>query len=119
MKALAVVLAIVLLQAAPAAPDLSPLAYWGVAGLLLSTLLWLLIWLLFAERKEHKALQQKVVDDFLPAILAATQQQRDTSEALRQLASRPNVEPTALADWARTMNRVEDRLNDFERRRNT
>lgn len=107
---------VVLAQAAPA-PDLSPLAYYGVAGVLLSTLLWLLIYLLIAERREHKELQTKVVNDFLPAILAAAQQQRETSEALRALASKPNLEPAALAEWVRTMNRIQDRLDAEDSRR--
>jgi type II secretory pathway component PulM len=107
----------VLAQSAPGPPDLSPLAYYGVAGLFLATLLWLLIFLLMAERREHKELQKKVLEEFLPAIIAATAQQREATEALREVASRPTLEPTAMAEWVRTMDRLQDRLNADEVRR--
>lgn len=116
VKAAVVVAMIVFAQTTPT-PDLSPTQYWGVAGFLLTTLISVLSWLLVTERREHKDLQRKVIGDFLPAILESTAQQRATTEALQLVSSRPNIDPSQFKDWQRTMERIQDRLDDDDRRR--
>lgn len=117
MKWLVVVpLTVVLAQAAPATPDLSPLAYWGVAGTLLSFILFFMWWMLNDERKSHKALQEKVVQDLLPAVASATEQLRASNDLLRQVASRPNVDPRDFEEWRRMVSLIKDRLESDSRR---
>ena len=108
MKWLAVPVVVLLAQAAPS--DLSPLANYGIAGLLLSILLYFLWSSLNDERKTHRALQQKVVQDLLPAILSSTEQLRASNELLRQIASRPNVDPRDFEEWRRMVSLLKDRL---------
>lgn len=104
-----------LAQQSPA-PDVSPLAYWGVAGILLTFILWLYL----DERKEHKALRQKVLDDILPALIANNEQLRDSSSAViqvHQIAGRPNLDPILFNEWVRTMRDVKEVLEEVRKAR--
>lgn len=97
-------------QTPTGSPDLAPLAQWGVAGVLLAFILWLYM----DERKEHRALREKVLTDVLPALIANNEQMKETAAAtimIHQLAGRPNVDPVAFSEWLRTMRELRDRLD--------
>lgn len=99
----------------------APFAQYGLAGLLVAFVLWLFV----DERKERRALQQKVLADILPALLANNEELRESTTATReaalamermtvmahQLSSRPNVDPVAFAEWIRTMKELRRRLD--------
>lgn len=94
--------------------DATPFAQWGVAAGLLGFTLWMYL----DERKEHRMLRQKVLDDVLPALIANNEQMKESAAAtimVHQLLSRPNVDPVAFSEWVRTMHRLEQLL-DEERR---
>lgn len=90
------------------APDLNPLAGYGILGVLLSFVLWLFL----DERKQHARLREKVLSDFLPALIANTEQMKETSHALVDFAARPNVDPVSFAGWQRTLDELRRRLDD-------
>jgi hypothetical protein len=96
-----------LAQTSPPLPDLSPLAYWGVAGTLATIIITGLIWLYVTERKAHWSLQAKVLDEVMPALKAAQ------SELADRAAS---ITPDEAKRWARTMDRLEARLDADDRR---
>lgn len=60
------------------------------------------------ERREHKALRKKVVDDVLPAILANNEQLRASAELVRNSVS---LDPKVVADWTHTLRRLERKLD--------
>ena len=96
-------------QTAPTDP--SPFVQWGLAGALVAFLLWLLI----DERKDHRRLRDKVLSDFLPALLANSEQMKESAAAtvmVHQLLSRPGLDPSLYADWLHTLRRIERRLDD-------
>lgn len=104
--------------------DPSSFTQYGIAGALMAFVLYLYL----DERKEHKALRQKVLDDVLPALmanngalLANNDQLRDAASAvvlIHQIAARPNLDPVKFAEWVRTMERTEQALGRVERKLN-
>lgn len=105
-----------LAQQSPGEPSITPLAYWGVAGVLLTFILWLYL----DERKEHKALREKVLADIVPALIANNEQLRDSSAAVVQvhaIAGRPNVDPVTFGEWARTLRDVKALLEQIQQER--
>lgn len=101
-------------DAAPSGDWTAPLAQYGLAGLLLGFILWLYM----DERKEHKALRDKVLSDFLPALLGNNEQMRDSASAMErmtvmthQMAARPNLDPVAFAEWTRVMHQLARKLD--------
>lgn len=105
-----------LAQTAPGPTDLSPFAYWGIAGALLG----LLMWLFLDERKEHKALREKVLTDVLPALIENNEQMKESAAAtvmMHQMLARPSVDPGVVNDVVFTLRRVQQRLDEDDRRR--
>ena len=83
----------------------APLAQYGLAGVLLAFILWLYL----DERKEHKALRQKVLGDVIPALVANNEQMRASAEVATRMLGL--VDQQTLANWTQTMRRVEERLD--------
>jgi hypothetical protein len=83
------------------------------------------LWLFVDERKERRALQQKVLADILPALLANNEELRESTAATRetasamermmvmahQLSSRPNLDPVMFAEWVRTLSDLRRKLD--------
>lgn len=95
--------------------DVPPLAGYGILGVLLSFVLWLFI----DERKQHKELREKVLSDFLPALLANTEQMRETAATtvmVHQIAARPNLDPVQFSKWATNQERTALLLERVERK---
>lgn len=102
------------LIAADTTPDPSAFAQYGIAGALMLFILWLYI----DERKEHKALREKVINDVIPAMLANNQQLQESAAAvvmIHQIASRPNLDPVAFARWSATLERTAEVLPEVIR----
>lgn len=115
MKLLAIPPAVAVIgQQATPGPDLSPLAYWGIAGVLLAFILWLYL----DERREHKALRDKFISDVLPALLGASEAVRDSSGAMERMTvvahqlSGRGIDPVVMAEWSRTMRDVQRHLEE-------
>lgn len=96
--------------------EINPLAGYGILGVVIAFILWLHI----DERKEKRALLNKLIDDVLPAITASTEQMAENASAMRdatatidKLAARPSIDPHDLGRWQRTMDRVEQRLDSM------
>lgn len=100
-------------QGAPGQPDIPSLAYWGVAGVLLAFVLWL-----FVDRdRSYKALLTKMLSDVLPALVASTEelkQSRTHSERMLNLTNdimaKPNLDPILFNQMTRVLHSVDERL---------
>lgn len=90
--------------------ELPPTIGYGILGALISFVTWLLL----DERKEHKALREKVIADVVPALIANNEALRDSAGAvvqIHQIASRPNIDPITFAQMSQTLARVERKLD--------
>lgn len=105
----------VLAQETSPVGDVPPLAGYGLLGALLAFVLWLFI----DERKQHKELREKVLSDFLPALLANNEQMREAAAAtvmVHQIAARPNLDPVQFSKWATNQERTAILLERVERK---